>query len=172
MTIYFCDIEGNGLLVEKDGNPPISKLHCMSVKALGWEPVTYTDIDTLRGWLGVLRDNTTLVLHNGFGYDMDALVKLGVISGYNLTTFTLPDGTIKNVQIIDTLALSREWWPDNPRGHGLEAWAKYLGTHKPEIEDWHNLPIEEYIDRCENDVITTEKVFEFLIDKLGVTYAS
>jgi len=149
-VIYFVDIEANGLL------DSATTIHCLSYKALNQEPVTLTK--NFHEFLGGLwNTNDTLVWHNGFGYDIPLLEKFGII---------VPEG----VQIIDTLAMSREWWPDNPTGHSLEAWAKKLGTYKVEVDDWNNQPIEVYIDRCVNDVITTEKVFMFLCDKLGIEY--
>lgn len=162
MSIYSCDIEANGLLDEA------TKLHCLSVRT---DDENYTYCGGLvRRFFDMLEDSDTLVWHNGFGYDLPLLVKLGVIKDFTPTTVTLLDGTVKNVQLIDSLALSREFHPDKLTGHGLEAWSKQLGTHKPEINDWHNLPIEEYISRCENDVITTEKVFLYLCEKLGINY--
>lgn len=160
--IYFCDLEANGFLEE------VTKIHCFSYKPLHGEVMTATDVND---WLfRHVATGSTMIFHNGSGYDLAVFEKLGIISGYNIddNTITLMDGTVRNIQLIDSLAMSREYWPDNPRGHGLEAWAKYLGTYKPHIDDWHNLPIEDYIERCEEDVITTEKVFEFLCDKLGV----
>jgi hypothetical protein len=161
MTIYFCDIEADGLLED------VTKVHCLSVKPLN------NDVMTMEGandWIFAhAATDSTFVFHNSFGYDYAVLQKLGVIKDYSLETITLMDGTVRQVQNIDSLALSREWWPDNPRGHGLEAWAKYLGTYKPEISDWENLPIEEYVRRCEEDCRTTEKVFLFLAERLGIS---
>lgn len=159
MTTYFCDIEGNGLLED------ITKIHCLSAKTLGGDIWTTTN-----DWeyQDLFCDGDTIIGHNFLGYDYPVLEKLGIIKDWTTTTVTLMDGTVKQVQLIDTLAMSREYWPDNPAGHGLEAWAKKLGTYKPHIEDWHNLPIEDYIERCEEDCLTTEAVFIYLCEKLGV----
>ena len=160
MTIYFCDIEANGLLEDA------TKIHCLSVKPLHGKVSTH--IGDYSTHIGAFNNDDTLVWHNGFGYDLPLLEKLLITRACNINSITLPNGIVRRVQLIDSLALSREYWPDNPRGHNLEAWAKFLGTHKPFIEDWENLPVEEYIERCENDVITTEKVFLYLADKLGI----
>lgn len=163
--IYHCDIEATGLLDEPD-----LKLHCLSTLC-GGSTYTYTD-DAEIFFRICIQGGDTLVFHNGFGYDFPALIKMGVISDYSVLpdSITLMDGTVKNVQLIDTLALSRSWYPDLQGGHGLEAYTKRLGTFKPEIKDWKGLPIEEYVSRCEADVDNTEKVFEYLMDKLGVDY--
>jgi len=160
MTILSCDIECNGLL------DTVTKLHCLSIKSLYGDTKSY--IGSYESFFETLQDGDTLVWHNGFGYDLEALKKLKFITGYNYDSITLLDGTKLNVQFIDTLAMSREWWPDRPSGHGLHSWAKQLGTFKPEVDDWDNLPVEVYVDRCENDVVTTEKLLVFLCEKLGV----
>ena len=163
MTIYFEDIEANGLL------ETITKIHCLSSVNLTGSPVTYTK-DYSEHFLS-LEDGDTLVYHNGFGYDYKAFRKLGFIDSWDVdNNLLVVQGVTKHIQHIDTLALSREWWPDKPDGHGLAAWAKRLKTFKPEITDWENLPIEVYIDRCENDAETTRKLFIFLCDKLGIDY--
>ena len=157
MITYCYDIEANGLL------DTATKLHCFSYKSLGGDMVTVTDVDA------PFKEGDTWVAHNHFGYDLPLLVKLGILKDFTPNTVTYMDGTVVNVQFIDTLALSREWYPDHPEGHGLKAWAKKLGTYKPEVEDWIGLSLEEYTNRCENDVLTTEKVFMFLCDKLEIT---
>ena len=149
MSIYFCDIEANGLL------EVATKVHCLSSKTLNGAVKTY--IGDYQEYFDSLTENDTMVWHNYYGYDYSVLEKLGAV---------VPD----YVQTIDTLALSREWWPDHPIGHGLEAWAKKLGTYKPIIEQWDGLPIEDYIERCEEDCRTTEALFMCLCDKLGIDY--
>lgn len=158
--IHFWDTEANGLL------DTVDKIHCLSFKKLneGMMNTVHNDFS------GLFQEGDVWVAHNQFGYDLPLLVKLGIIKGYTTDSVTKNDGTIVNVQFIDTLALSKEWYPDLPRRHGLESWAKELGTYKPQIDDWENLTIEEYVNRCEEDVLTTEQVFLFLADKLGIKY--
>jgi len=159
--VFFCDIECDGLLDE------LTKIHCLSTKKPDDDPFTFTD--NPRAFFENLLPNDVLVFHNGHGYDLEVLKKLKIIDDYSI----LPDsitvnGVRKEVQLIDTLVWSRKFWPDMPQGHGLEAWAKRLGAYKPQIDDWENLSIEEYIERAEEDTITTEAVFKYLCDKLGV----
>jgi DNA polymerase III alpha subunit (gram-positive type) len=161
--IMFCDLEANGLLEEAD------KIHVISVKELGADScysMTGTQQEIKDKWLEVLEiKDLTVVFHNGLGYDLPLLEKL-----FGIPFSVEPDAINGNkVQIIDTLVWSRNWYPDLD-GHGLEDWAKRVGTYKPEVQDWENLPLEVYVDRCENDVLTTEKVFVTLAEKLGVEY--
>ena len=162
MTTFFCDIEADSLL------DTATKIHCLSAKSLNGDCKTL--VRYFKTFFEALIEGDTLVFHNGFGYDFALLVKLGVIKGFTPTTITLMDGEVVQVQLIDSLALSREFFPDLPNGHGLEAWSKRVGTHKPFVDDWENLPIEEYISRCEHDVISTEAVFKYLATKLEIVY--
>ena len=157
--IYSWDTEANGSLQDA------TKLHVLSYKMLGHDVISET-----RNFDNLFADGDTWICHNQFGYDLPLLQKFGVINDFTTETVTLPYGEVRNVQFIDTLALSREWYPDLERGHGLKPWSIELGTYKPEIDDWENLPIEEYVRRCEEDVITTEKLFLHLAEKLGVEY--
>lgn len=158
MALYFTDIEADGYLEDA------TKVHCLSFKSnTGTKPLTI--LDNFKDFFDIPIDGDTIIFHNGFGYDLPLLRKLGHLKSYDPLHNTVNK---RHIQVIDTLALSRYWWPDNPNGHSLDAWAKRLGTYKKPIDDWHNLPIEEYVERCENDVLTTEKVFEFLADKLEI----
>lgn len=162
--IVFFDIEANGLLNEWE--QPADKIHVISYKPLHQpvQSITGTQEEIKQQWLEVLeQEDLTVVFHNGISYDLPLLEKL-----YNIPYTVQPDTINGNkVQIIDTLVWSRSWFPDLP-GHGLADWAKRLGTFKPEIEQWEDLPIEVYIERCEEDVKTTEAVFKYLANKLGV----
>ena len=89
-----------------------------------------------------------------------------IIVGHNIIRFDIP--VFKKVlgikykgKAYDTLGISWYLFPTevNDKGkvvprkrHGLEAWGIQLGFPKPPIEDWRNLSIERYIERCEGDV--------------------
>jgi uncharacterized protein YprB with RNaseH-like and TPR domain len=156
MTLYFLDVEANGFLEDA------TKVHCLCVKPQGSEDIrVFDDTDLSRTRYGngnimhfmeMMEPHDTLVWHNGFGYDVPLLELFGVPSRCD----------------IDTLALSREWWPDCPRGHGLDAWGKHLGVIKPKVDDWDNQPLEVYIERCSMDVRITEGVYDYLLDKMGI----
>lgn len=85
--------------------------------------------------------------------------------GHNITSFDIPVverilGIKIKAKLIDTLAFSWYLYPERGGGkHGLQAWGQDLGIAKPEIEDWHNLTVQEYIHRCEEDVRINQKMW-------------
>ena len=135
MTKLLFDLEGDGLFP--------SKIHCFSY-SIDCGPVkTLTDYNEIRE---LLKNKYTLVGHNIIMFDIPVLERL-------------LDVDLTHHNIIDTLPLSWYLYIKRPK-HGLESWSHDLGTYKPEIEDWVNLPITEYINRCENDVKTQIKLWE------------
>lgn len=144
MTTLVVDIEADGLL------DTATKIHC----------IVAMDLDTgriidggLNDMLSLLETAETIIMHMGFGYDLPLLTKLH------------PD-VIIDAQIIDTLVMSREWWPDRPLGHSLDSWCEELGATKPKIDDWSDQPYEVYLERCREDVRTTAKLYQLLIRRL------
>jgi len=131
----FCsDIEADALLDD------VTKLWCAS----------FTELSPLMVPLGsgtVTEDNDIarlfqnpdhiLVMHNGVAYDGPAVTKVL--------------GVEVKAEIIDTLFLSWYLYPKDQL-HGLAKHGENLGIAKPEIDDWENLTLEEYIHRCEEDV--------------------
>ncbi len=98
-----------------------------------------------------------------------------ILIGHNITRFDIPhlerllDIKIK-AKLYDTLALSWYLYPERVY-HGLASWGEDLGIKKPEIEDWFNLSVEEYIHRCEEDVkinlLLWKKQYRYLVDLYG-----
>ena len=135
------DIESNGLL------DTITKIHCLSysiyVDGKLVSKGSITNYDKMRAFLKV---QMVLVGHNIVLFDVPALER---ILGIKITC-----------KLVDTLGLSWYLYPLVKRKgkmvtrekHGLGAWGELLGFPKPPIEDWHNLPVEEYVRRCESDV--------------------
>lgn len=143
MKLCVFDIEANGL------NP--TKIHCLTASIFSqgeWRLKSTTDYDEMRKFL---LGTDILVGHNIYRWDIPVLERL-------------LDIEIK-AEIVDTLALSWYLYPDLPK-HGLEDWGEVLGTPKPPIEDWENLPVEVYIDRCEQDVIINSKLWDKQLDNL------
>lgn len=151
MDYIVFDVEADGLL------DSITKIHCLSYqkfhnnKEIFRESLTeYDDI------IDFLNNSEILVGHNIVRYDIPALEKiLGV--------------EIKP-KLIDTLALSWYLFPDRIF-HDLDSWGDYLGTKKPEIEDWKNLNIQEYIHRCEEDVKINVQLFNLQLETLRKIYS-
>lgn len=165
MGIWIFDIEANGLLEEKDGQPPADKIHCLVLSMLSSDDykIFYEkDIPLFRKEIKNLK---VVAGHNIFGYDLKLLNKLyGITYGYSKW-----DG--HRCKFVDTFMMSQYLWPDRPapkgmRGsHGLEAWGKRNGVWKPEVEDWHNLPLEVYVNRCIEDVKNNKLTYNELLEE-------
>lgn len=132
--LYCADVEADALLYG------VTKLWCMSNTEL--DPrmnevgsFTLTDDAEIAKMFG--DPDNILVMHNGIGYDGPAVAKVL--------------GIEVKAEIIDTLYLSWYLYPKR-NIHGLAAWGEELGIPKPEIDDWENLTLEEYIHRCKEDV--------------------
>lgn len=131
-----------------------------------------------------------IAIHNLFGYDLRLWKKL---SGIEYDMFKDPKcmGTIgnKQVNLYDTLSMSRVLYPDRPLPngcpdsvlnpvtgkrdrvgpHGLLAWGYRVANKKVQIDDWRNQPLWEYVNRVWEDVIINELVWKALIDESNGT---
>lgn len=152
------------------------------------------DFSELEGWLTGNSDwsPTALNCHNCYSYDFMLMERL---SGIHFDMFRDPRcmGTINDhqVNLFDTLAMSRILWPDRPlpKGcpdavfnpvtkkmqpvgpHGLMAWGYALGNQKVQIDDWRELPLWKYVDRVFEDVIIQELLWKELVaESKGVFY--
>lgn len=150
MDYCLFDIEADNLLED------ITKIHCVSVNRFvsgqSVEKFNIIDYDQMRYFfLG----EKVLVGHNIIRYDIPAVEK------------------ILNIEVkarqIDTLAISWYLTP-NFKKHGLEDWGERLGTAKVPIEDWVNLPVETYIERCSTDVEINVKLFDQQLQHLSKIY--
>ena len=147
MKTYIFDIETNGLI-----NP--DRIHVLSVSNLdGTVKKSTNNYDDMRRFFSRA---DIVVGHNVCRYDIPVLERL-------------LDIKIK-CRVIDTLGLS--WALYQKRvSHGLEDWGTELGIEKPEIEDWENQSIEEYIYRCEQDVEINRRLWlkqwKLLVDLYG-----
>lgn len=149
MIYKVFDIESNGLLDKAD------TIYCLAYTIYNnfdkIEEGVLTDITEIKKFFEEDSEHSTedtecLIGHNIVRYDIPLVQKL---LGVNIP---------KNVRVIDTLALSFYLYPENDR-HGLESWGKKIGTKKLAIEDWQNLDVVEYIERCKGDVRINEKIF-------------
>jgi len=141
MIYSVFDIETDGLLSDA------TKIHCLSYEK-------YSD--------------SNLIEKNSFSKYEDIksfILSQQVLIGHNIINFDIPIlekflGIKVKATLIDTLGLSWYLFPTEIRNgrpiprkkHGLETWGVYYNVPKPVIEDWKNLTIEEYFNRCETDV--------------------
>lgn len=150
MSYSVIDIETNGLLEN------VTKIHCMSV--LLWTPsgaahFAMTGYDDMRTFL---LSQQTLVGHNIIRYDIPVLEKL-------------LDIDLSHIRKVDTLGLSWYLYPQRET-HGLESWGETFGIPKPKITDWKNLPVEDYIHRCNEDVQINFKLYQNQCQLLAKIY--
>lgn len=137
MSVFIMDVEGDGL------HP--SKFYVLSYAREGKkQPVkSIVSQEVMKKFL--TQENATFIIHNGIRWDKVHLERvLGI--------------TIK-ARIIDTLFLSWYIFPSRVL-HGLESFGEEAGIPKPKIDDWENLSLEEYINRCEEDVKINVYVWE------------
>ena len=141
MVDYVIDIETDGI--------DATKIHCMSIHNIeGWNGVhdwTASSYQTMRAFFKLVTKDDRIIGHNFVRYDKPVLEKLLEVK--------------INAQIVDTLALSWYLYPDLQK-HGLAQWGERLGIAKPEIDDWENLTVEQYIHRCEEDVKINLKLWQ------------
>lgn len=127
MKEYIFDIEADAIYA--------TKIHCLSYyeinKGVSGSISSYEDIKNF------FKEEAIWVGHNIVRYDLPTIERI--------------IGIKVRGRKIDTLALSWYLFFEKKR-HGLEAWGEEFNIKKPEIDDWENLPIEEYIHRCEEDV--------------------
>ena len=131
----------------------------------------------------LVKNYRALICHNQIRYDLPLLEKL-----IGLEWSCYPHHVNKHeIEIIDSLVESRWLYPDRPlpygcpaavkpldggksktiTPHGLEAWGYRTGGIKPKIDLWEGLPIEEYVNRCIEDVKNNIKVFFALMEEMA-----
>lgn len=140
--------------VEADGLNP-SKIHCLTAAIYSedeWNLKTTTSYDDMRSFF---EGTDVIVGHNIMRWDVPVVEGLLGIE-------------IKS-KIIDTLALSWYLYPDRLK-HGLADWGEFFGVPKPKIDDWENLPVEEYKHRCEEDVKINSKLWDKIMKDLMNLY--
>lgn len=135
--------------IEADGLYP-SKIHCMSwVEVTGDRVIrSTTDYNVMRK---LLLSGKMMIGHNIVNWDVPQLERL-----LNIKVLG---------KLLDTLGISYYLYPERPKMkpkklHGLASWGETFGVKKPEITDWENLPVTEYIHRCEEDVKINLKLWD------------
>lgn len=97
---------------------------------------------------------------------------MDIVIGHNIINFDRPvleehlGISFDNVQVIDTLVLSRLFNPQLDGGHSLRAWGERLHFEKGDHDDWTKLS-DEMIKYCERDVEVTAKLYTTLCERLA-----
>ncbi len=63
-------------------------------------------------------------------------------------------------------------WVMNPTRskHGLDSFYEDFGIPKLKIDDWENLSFQDYVDRCTNDVMITDALWNNLLPRFLKLY--
>ena len=141
------DIETYGL------NP--DKIHCMVFVDTKSEVSKCTFTGDYEYMKEILLSGEPLLGHNIIRYDIPVLEKILNIK-------------IKS-RLYDTLPMS---WVMNPTRskHGLDSFYQDFGIPKLKIDDWENLSFQDYVDRCTNDVMITDALWNNLLPRFLKVY--
>lgn len=145
MQTLIFDIEGNSLTPDH--------IYCLS----------YINLDDR-----IIKTETTYLGMKNILANADILI------GHNITRFDIPVlerllGIDIKAKLVDTLGLSWYLEPKRQR-HGLKWWGEDLGVAKVVIDDWENLPLEDYIERCEEDVRINTLLWDTFWQRLLTLY--
>ena len=153
--IYVADIETTGLLhnlIQQGSKAKLHNLAVMDVNTPTNGVKVFHNGDELKKFLS---KPMYLIMHNGIGYDKEALE----ILGYD----------VSNVTFIDTLAISQYLYLERSK-HGLENWGEEFGVPKPEIKDWEKLTQEDYDHRVTEDVKINYLLYVKMLGDLSELY--
>jgi len=138
---------------ETDGFNP-TKFHCLSA---GQDPDNISSTSDYQE------------MREFFGFSAETIIGHNIQRADILWIENLLDISLDHLRIIDTLPLSWALFPDL-KSHGLYDWGNRLGIEKVPIEDWVNLPVEKYIERCEQDVRINLRLWDCILSKLLLLY--
>lgn len=136
---------------EGDGLEP-TKFYCLSYRDFTGTKGTLTNYEDIRSFFS----------------------RYEVYVGHNIRRWDIPHlrrviGIQVPVRIVDTLGLSWYLRPERKK-HGLEHYGEDFGIPKPVINDWYNLELSDYVDRCERDVEINYRLWEEQLSYLGRIY--
>jgi len=155
-NVHAADIETTGLLeqMRKQASPRLHNFGYINAASKEETCLEWTEREKIQAFLNT---GPTLVMHNGYLFDREALAFLGY--------------DVSKVTIIDTLFIS---WYLQPRRrlHGLEGYGEEFGVPKPVIEDWENQTQEEYNHRVMEDCKIQMQLWEQQYSQLLAIYKS
>jgi len=167
MEIVF-DVEATGLLdytsLDYSQYPfklkPTFAVHCIVAKDLKGMLYKFTP-ENLWDFPEFFKKCTKVIGHNIIDYDL-LVIELVFGLKFDVDPFRI-DG--KEVEICDTLVLSKLLNPDRMGGHGLEAWGDRLSFPKDDFgkqTDWSEYS-ERMLKYCVQDVNLNHEVYKHLI---------
>lgn len=169
MEVVF-DIEATGLLnvdsIDYNQYPfklkPTYQVHCIVAKDIRKGGMIYKFTpENLWDFPEFFKKCTKVIGHNIIDYDL-LVVELFFGLKFDVDPFRI-DG--KEVEVCDTLVLSKLLNPDRFGGHGLESWGDRLSFHKDDFgkqTDWSEYS-ERMLKYCVQDVNLNHKVYDFLM---------
>ena len=148
MYEYVFDLEADGLL------DTITKIHCLSYSTTdkSEKGTLYTEADIFSFFCM----DALFIGHHIIGYDFKALEKI----------YSIP----RPKNYFDTLGMAWYLQPERSE-YGLESYGDEYKVPKPKINDWQNLTIQEYTNRCETDVEINRLLYIDLKKKLQEIYS-
>lgn len=162
------DIETNGLLDTCD------TLWCIVLIDVESGDIHRFDPEDCKDGVRMLMQYDEIIGHNIIGFDIPALVKLGLADYDRLpkVTDTLILSRLMHTNIGDVdrehLVKNKDYIPLRLQGsHGLKAWGYRLGEHKGEFgeEEGFDVYKSDMLNYCRQDTIVTHKLYQSLMDQ-------
>jgi len=145
MRLVF-DIEADGLYREA------TRMWCIVTKDIDTGELKEYKPDEILTGIAALNAADLLIGHNIINFDVPLIKKL--------------TGTEINVELFDTLVVSRLLNPDRRGGHSLDMWGQRVGRKKPEHEDWTQYS-EAMLHRCVEDVEINHLLYLRLLEEMN-----
>jgi len=153
MKEYVFDLEADGLLEEA------TRIWCGAFQSHDGKNKVFFDLFCIPQMLEFMDTCTSLVAHNGTGYDFPLLEKL---HGYEYK------GTRIDTMVMSKLYKPNRFVPPNcpvrNKPHALVTWGYRVGLGKIEHEDWSKYS-EDMKKRCIRDVEITLRTYNMLLEE-------
>lgn len=136
----------------------------------------YNDVTQL--WCAVMVDLPTGKVKGYRPEELDKFVcdlsRAKLRAGHNILDFD--DPTMKKLYglelsestAVDTLVMSRLFYPDRPGGHSLGSWGIRLHCHKGDFNDFSKFT-EEMYEYCLQDGLVNYKLLQYFLKNLKMT---
>ena len=134
--------------------------------------------DVTRLWCAVMVDLPTGKVKGYRPEELDKFVcdlsRAKLRAGHNILDFD--DPTMKKLYglelseatAVDTLVMSRLFYPDRPGGHSLGSWGIRLHCHKGDFNDFSKFT-EEMYEYCLQDGLVNYKLLQYFLKNLKMT---